>query len=78
MAKHVFNPLDMALLKYLNEDNRAIEPTYYVPIIPIILVNGCDGIGTGWKTKIPNRNPREIVSNIRLMMEGKEPKTMVI
>jgi DNA topoisomerase-2 len=40
------------------DDNQRIEPEWYVPIIPMVLVNGADGIGTGWMTKIPNFNPR--------------------
>ena len=43
----------------------------------MILVNGADGIGTGWMTKIPNFNPREIVSNLLRMLEGEEPVDMV-
>ena len=43
----------------------------------MVLVNGADGIGTGWSTKIPNYDVREIVANIRRMLEGLEPQTMV-
>lgn len=44
----------------------------------MVLVNGAEGIGTGWMTKIPNYNPREIVKNLRLMLNDEEPKPMVI
>ncbi len=37
----------------------------YMPIIPTVLVNGAEGIGTGWSTSIPNYNPRDIVANLR-------------
>ena len=43
----------------------------YIPILPMILVNGADGIGTGWATKIPNYNPRDIVDNLLRMLEGR-------
>lgn len=43
----------------------------------MVLVNGADGIGTGWMTKIPNYNPREIIENLQRMMEGADPKPMV-
>ena len=43
----------------------------------MVLVNGAEGIGTGWSTKMPNYNPREIVKNLKRMIEGKEPKTMI-
>ncbi|KFK39689.1 hypothetical protein AALP_AA3G276300, partial [Arabis alpina] len=59
---------DDVLLNYLNEDGQKIEPTWYMPIIPTVLVNGCEGIGTGWSSFIPNYNPREIVANIRRLL----------
>ena len=43
----------------------------------MVLVNGADGIGTGWMTKIPNFNPREIVSNLKRLIKGEEPKLMI-
>lgn len=42
-----------------------VEPEWYLPIIPMVLVNGAEGIGTGWSTSIPCYNPREIVESIR-------------
>jgi hypothetical protein len=49
-----------------------------MPIIPMVLVNGADGIGTGWMTKIPNYNPREIVKNLKRMLNDEEPEPMVM
>jgi DNA topoisomerase-2 len=76
LAKDIFNPKDAPLLNTLFDDSQRIEPEYYVPLIPMVLVNGADGIGTGWMTKIPNFNPREIVANIRRMIEGQDPVRM--
>lgn len=42
----------------------------YVPIIPTVLVNGSEGIGTGWSSYIPNYNPRDIVANVRRSLNG--------
>ena len=40
-ARLIYHPDDDALLEYLNdEDRKKIEPKWYVPIIPMILVNG--------------------------------------
>ncbi|KOB77742.1 DNA topoisomerase 2 [Operophtera brumata] len=58
------------------EDNQKIEPVYYLPIIPMMLVNGAEGIGTGWSTKIPQYNPRDIIQNLRRLLDGEEPKPM--
>jgi len=54
----------------------SIEPDYYMPVIPMVLVNGTDGIGTGWSSKIPNYDPRQIISNIRKMINGEPLEKM--
>merc|ERR1712042_128528 len=77
LTEHIFNKNDEAVLKYLTDDNQKIEPEWYIPILPMVLVNGADGIGTGWMTKIPNYNPREIVSNLRRMIKGEDPLEMI-
>jgi DNA topoisomerase-2 len=77
LARHLFNEADDAVLNYQLDDNQRIEPEWYIPILPMVLVNGADGIGTGWMTKIPNYNPREIVSNLKRLIRGDEPKTMI-
>ncbi|XP_060950829.1 DNA topoisomerase 2-alpha [Limanda limanda] len=77
LARLVFPPVDDNLLKYNFDDNQRVEPEWYIPIIPTVLVNGSDGIGTGWASKIPNFNIREIVTNIHRMLNGEEPLPML-
>ena len=48
----------------------------YCPIIPLVLVNGSEGIGTGWSTFVPNYNPRDIVSNIHRLLDGEPVEPM--
>jgi DNA topoisomerase-2 len=55
-ADIIFNPNDTPLLEFLNDDGMQIEPEWYLPILPMILVNGCEGIGTGYSTFIPSFN----------------------
>ena len=43
----------------------------------MVLINGADGIGTGWSTKIPNYDIREVVANLRRMLDGLDPLPMV-
>lgn len=69
--------MDDNLLKYNYDDNQRVEPEWYMPIIPTVLVNGAEGIGTGWASKIPNYDVREIISNIHRMLSGDEPLPMV-
>lgn len=76
ITRLIFSALDDPILNYLQEDNLSIEPEYYIPIIPMVLVNGADGIGTGWSTNIPNFNPLDIIKNIRKLINGEEPVEM--
>ncbi|KAL6006450.1 hypothetical protein ACLOJK_037404 [Asimina triloba] len=48
----------------------------YMPIIPMVLVNGSEGIGTGWSSYIPNYNPRELVENVKCLLNGEPMKPM--
>ena len=74
-ARKIFHPADEPLLTYNTDDERMIEPETYIPIVPMVLINGADGIGTGWSTSIPNYNPEDIVENLKLMMEGQQVRT---
>jgi DNA topoisomerase-2 len=61
LTKLIFRDEDNAVLNYLDEDGLSIEPEYYIPIIPMVLVNGGIGIGTGYSTNIPQFNPNDII-----------------
>jgi DNA topoisomerase-2 len=73
----IFNSLDNDLYKYNYDDATKVEPEYYVPVLPMVLINGAQGIGTGWSTDIPSFNPVDLVENMKLYMEGKEMKELV-
>ena len=68
----IYPPVDAELLDYTEDDGVNVEPKYYVPIIPMVLVNGMTGIGTGFSTSIPKFNPLDIVKNIENQLKGKE------
>ncbi|OAX83490.1 hypothetical protein ACJ72_02142 [Emergomyces africanus] len=69
-ARRIFHPADEPLLTYNVDDGQTIEPETYFPVVPMILINGADGIGTGWSTSIPNYNPEDIVANLKRLMAG--------
>ena len=70
LTRLIFRQEDDVLLSYNKDDDEVIEPKYYIPIIPMILVNGClAGIGTGWSSTIPCYNPIDIISCIKLWLE---------
>eukprot|EP00058_Branchiostoma_floridae_P013136 XP_002598624.1 hypothetical protein BRAFLDRAFT_67020 [Branchiostoma floridae] len=76
LARKLFNTFDEPMLNYQYDDNQKIEPEWYIPLIPMVLVNGAEGIGTGWSTKVPNYDVREIINNMLRMIDGKDPLPM--
>ena len=60
LTKILFPDSDFQLLSYLEDDGSQIEPIHYTPILPMVLINGAEGIGTGWSTLIPTFNPMDI------------------
>lgn len=72
MTRKIFHPSDDALLNYLNDDGQNIEPEWYMPTIPMVLINGGEGIGTGWSTQIPNYNPKDVIANLKRRLNGEQ------
>ena len=70
VTRHLFNQNDSPLMDYIFEEGQKIEPNWYLPIIPMILVNGCEGIGTGWRSQLPCFNPHEIVRSLKSKLKG--------
>ncbi len=61
---------DLPILTSIVDEGKNIEPETYYPIIPMILINGGQGIGTGYSTFIPNHNPLDIISWLKLKLQG--------
>ena len=61
LTKLIFKEEDNNILNYQDDDGQQIEPEFYIPVIPMVLVNGGIGIGTGYSTNIPQFNPSEII-----------------
>jgi len=65
MTRLIFPEMDDHILKYLDDDGQLVEPLFYAPIIPMILVNGAKGIGTGFSTDIMCYNPLTIIDYLK-------------
>ena len=65
ITRSIFPLVDDNILTYLNDDGLSVEPIYYAPIIPMVLVNGSKGIGTGFSTDIMCYNPLQIIDYIK-------------
>ncbi|KHJ79998.1 DNA gyrase/topoisomerase IV, A subunit, partial [Oesophagostomum dentatum] len=76
ITRQIFPAADDDLLDYLQEENQLIEPDWYCPIIPMVLVNGAEGIATGWSTLVLGHNIREVIDNVRRLIDGDDIKKM--
>lgn len=76
IARTIFHPDDFKCLEYQYEEGQKIEPKWFIPVIPLVLVNGADGIGTGWSTFLPNYNPRDIVANLKKFIRSQPMSEM--
>lgn len=76
ISTKIFDAYDSPLLNFLDDDGQAIEPEWFLPVLPMVLVNGCEGIGTGYSTYIPPHNPKDIIANLIRVLEDKEPLPM--
>lgn len=70
ITRTLFPEMDDKILKYLNDDGFPVEPLFYAPIIPMVLVNGSKGIGTGFSTEILCYNPLEIIGYLKNKLSG--------
>ena len=67
----IFRKEDSGILKHLDDDGVIVEPETYWPVLPMLLVNGCIGIGTGFSTDIPPFNPNDIIALLRDRIAGR-------
>jgi DNA topoisomerase-2 len=70
LTQYLFSPEDDALLTYKDEDGDMIEPEFYIPILPMILINGGSGIGTGWSCDVPMYNPLDVITAVKIWIEN--------
>lgn len=70
LARKIFKQEDNPILTRFEDDGKLIEPEYYIPIIPMVLVNGGLGIGTGFSTNIPEHDPSDVIQQCMKIIDG--------
>jgi len=76
ITRFIFPQEDDHVLNYLEDDGTMVEPMFYVPIIPMQLINGGKGIGTGFSTDILNYNPLTIIDYVKAKLLDKINNTL--
>lgn len=70
ITRYIYRKEDDAVLEYLEDDGFPVEPMFYVPIIPMILVNGGKGIGTGFSTDILSYSVENLILCLQRKLKG--------
>jgi DNA topoisomerase-2 len=75
--RQLFKKEDDVILEAQYSDEMQIEPKHYLPILPILLINGASGTGTGYATNILSYDPEDLKNNILAVLNGKKPKEVL-
>lgn len=67
---------DFELLESKMEEGIPVEPNFFLPIIPTVLLNGSSGIAVGYSTNILNRNPIDLIDACLDFLKGKKVKEL--
>lgn len=70
IVSKLFRKEDACLLKHVDDDGDLVEPEYYLPVVPLLAINGSVGIGTGYSTNVPPHNPEAIACLLRKRLDG--------
>lgn len=73
LARLLFPAADEALLRRREDDGLRVEPLLYVPIVPLALLNGAMGIGTGWSTSVPPFHPLRVLDAVEAAIDALPP-----
>lgn len=65
---------DDLIFDHVMSNGMAVEPKYFMPILPLVLVNGAEGMGTGHSTFIMSYNPDDLKQSILKLLDGKKLK----
>ena len=71
IVKKLVPSADFSVLNYRDDDGTPVEPEWYAPILPMLLINGARGIGTGYSTYIPPCDPKKLKEMIVKWLKGK-------
>jgi DNA topoisomerase II len=72
LTNYIFKKEDNDVLDFQKDDGFPVEPVHFVPIIPMVLVNGATGIGSGYSTDVPSFNSIDIVTYLQNKIKGKK------
>lgn len=75
--RKLFKTVDNNILEYNEDDGILVEPKYYLPVLPTLLLNGSEGMGTGFASSVMAYNPADIKMNILDILKGRTPVPLI-
>jgi len=70
ITRALFPKADDDVLEYRSEEGEVIEPKHYCGVVPLILINGASGIGTGFSSCVPCHSVDSVVAACRALVQG--------
>ena len=66
----ILDPRDKEILKNRCEEGQSIEPEHFMPIVPLVLINGANGIATGFRSLVPSCDPIVVIRKLLGKLQG--------
>jgi DNA topoisomerase-2 len=76
-ARLLYREVDDSILRSSVEDGDKVQPVTYAPVVPVVLLNGAAGVGTGWSTNVPAFHPLDVIENVERALAGKSLRALV-
>lgn len=74
VIRKIYRKEDEGILEYNYLGEERLEPKFFLPVIPMFLVNGMNGIGSGYATKTPCHSIKSVLDALRALLRGEDPK----
>jgi DNA topoisomerase-2 len=75
IAKELFHEDDRAICKSREFEGTQIEPEYFMPIFPVLFLNGTEGLSSGWRAQVYPRDPLQVIKYIKGVLNKEENPT---
>lgn len=73
-----FKPEDQEIVEQLYDDDEKIEPKYFIPVLPMLLLNGADGVGNGFKSFMLPYSKESVIKGLKELIKYNKVKTKLI
>lgn len=73
IIRKIYRKEDEGILEHNYFGDEQLEPKFFLPIVPMFLINGMNGIGTGYATETPCHEVKSVLDALRSLLRGEDP-----